>query len=976
MVAVGMIADRAYSIHELSTCSGDGWWVRKLVEVVSMIVLSKVFFFLTILLPNADPSKGAWADWTYWGVVLFFATFFLAVNVWPLGISCDELASMTEFCNEESIRTANLKKDCTLQGHTACQMLQLWMLVMPYVLPQFDCWSYTFVWLVFIYTGCSWVYDAFSGEMIHEDDLPLHFVLLGVTACLGTMKKYFLEKGLRRQFRIDYEEKKVLEDLYNVFDGMVPSYVIPRMLREDTIADPIDRVTILFVLIVIDDSAHSMDPKKTLADLNQIFGRMDEICAKYQVTKIETVAEEYVACVGVLPKDHGEIGDKAHYDKLLVRMFLAASEILDMENQDFRMGGQKVQLKMGTHTGKIIAGVIGKKLPRFRLFGDTINTSARMMQKSKPGNLMFGEETNQVLPSCIPARKGEKVVMKGKGEVEVYYFDRAGFQAAEAKRLLEEKGTEEPRAKTGEDERQQEVNEVIQQVFDSSEPTGWLLSHKEGFTNDTAELANPNTKMFSEAEFQSSFHCEAFVRKFRSRLHRQVLLMAGATLFDLFHMEHTRAWEVKDKGSGFIPNAKDGGRFQVLLGCRMACLVLALLWSVMAKLRTDWMMENVTLVQWGVVGTSSVVCTLMFVSYDALVFPQITKSYEEMHFLEYLNQQLSLVFVLAFFIVTNTHPTLFVQSLVFLPAGVVFMAIRDKTSLYISNIGRVVFLCTVAISCMLAHELEQTSRARFKAKRRVQRTQERIEYVLNSLMPKAVLEERKSRPGADLSKFCHLYEHATITQSDLCGFTQLAATKTPAEVVDFVADLFGRFDVQTDKYGVYKVETVGDAYIAGMAENTLTTENSVLKVVQFGLAMIEETSAWAAALGVQVTCRVGVHHGECVGGIVGKGMQRYHLFGALMNQVDTLEATSREGITQISKACKEALVRELAKKDVTEEAESMRILVEAFPGAIQRKDEKLTTSKGEEHLYSEVGGGTYLIYKDAAAAAGAGAAPG
>ncbi|OLP72096.1 hypothetical protein AK812_SmicGene48283, partial [Symbiodinium microadriaticum] len=46
----------------------------------------------------------------------------------------------------------------------------------------------------------------------------------------------------------------------------------------------------------------------------------------------------------------------AHYDKLLMRMFLAASEILDMENQDFRMGGQKVQLKMGTHTGKIIAG--------------------------------------------------------------------------------------------------------------------------------------------------------------------------------------------------------------------------------------------------------------------------------------------------------------------------------------------------------------------------------------------------------------------------------------------------------------------------------------------------------------------------------------------------------------------------------------------------------------------------------------------
>ncbi|CAE7234113.1 gcy-14, partial [Symbiodinium microadriaticum] len=438
MVAAGMILDRAYSIHELSTCSGDGWWLRKLVEAASIAVLSKVFFFLAILMPNADATQGSWADRTYWAILFFFAAFFLAVNVHPLGMSCDDVAGMSTWCSDPSIATAATKKDCTLQGHTACQMLQLWMLVMPYVLPQFDCWSYTFVWLVFIYTGCSWLYTVVFDERVHVDDLPLHFILLAVTACLGTMKKYFLEKGLRRQFRIDYEEKKVLEDLYNVFDGMVPTYVIPRMLREETIADPIERVTILFVLIVIDDSAHSMDPKKTLADLNQIFGRMDEICAKYQVTKIETVAEEYVACVGVLPKDHGEMGDKAHYDKLLMRMFLAASEILDMENQDFRMGGQKVQLKMGTHTGKIIAGVIGKKLPRFRLFGDTINTSARMMQKSKPGQLMFGEETNQVLPSCIPSQKGEKVMMKGKGEVEVYYFDRAAFQAAEAKRLLED----------------------------------------------------------------------------------------------------------------------------------------------------------------------------------------------------------------------------------------------------------------------------------------------------------------------------------------------------------------------------------------------------------------------------------------------------------------------------------------------------------------------------------------------------------
>ncbi|CAE7876403.1 ANKRD50 [Symbiodinium sp. KB8] len=217
----------------------------------------------------------------------------------------------------------------------------------------------------------------------------------------------------------------------------------------------------------------------------------------------------------------------------------------------------------------------------------------------------------------------------GSTEVEVVEFpdndypdyesDQSGLQRLF--KLLVKQGnqdTEESQAKKSEDERQQEVNEVIQQVFDSSEPTGWLLSHKEGFTDDAQELAKPNSKMFSEVpEAKVAVILEllkAFVRKFRSRLHRQALLMAAVTFCDLFLMEWMKAYQVQDKGSGFLPNTKNGGRFQVLLGCR--------------DLATDWMMENVALVQWGVVATSTIVSALMFVSYDALVFPQITKSPE------------------------------------------------------------------------------------------------------------------------------------------------------------------------------------------------------------------------------------------------------------------------------------------------------------------------------------------------------------
>eukprot|EP00434_Breviolum_minutum_P015297 symbB.v1.2.013481.t1/scaffold954.1/size149253/8 len=97
-------------------------------------------------------------------------------------------------------------------------------------------------------------------------------------------------------------------------------------------------------------------------------------------------------------------------------------------------------------------------------------------------------------------------------------------------------------------------------------------------------------------------------------------------------------------------------------------------------------------------------------------------------------------------------------------------------------------------------------------------------------------------------------------------------------------------------------------------------------------------------------------------------MQRYHLFGSFMSELDTLEATSREGVTQISRACKDAIVREhlerLGEKATLTDGAALEKLQKEFEGAVERTDIKLTTSKGEEHDYNEVGGRTYLIYKD------------
>merc|ERR1712217_112737 len=154
-----------------------------------------------------------------------------------------------------------------------------------------------------------------------------------------------------------------------------------------------------------------------------------------------------------------------------------------------------------------------------------------------------------------------------------------------------------------------------------------------------------------------------------------------------------------------------------------------------------------------------------------------------------------------------------------------------------------------------------------------------------------------------------------------------------------------------DKYGMYKVETVGDAYIAGQAEPPLTDRNSPVDVILFGLEMIKATHEWSRNMGEHVSCRVGVHHGKCIGGIVGTEMQRYHLFGSLLTGLEVLESTAPEGKVQVSSACKEA-----AEQHMQQQGMQSKIIVQ-----FRERTEQLKTSKGEVHNCEEVGGPTFVI---------------
>jgi class 3 adenylate cyclase len=146
-------------------------------------------------------------------------------------------------------------------------------------------------------------------------------------------------------------------------------------------------------------------------ELNDIFGRFDEIVEEAGVEKIETIGDAYVAASGL-----GE-GVAEH----AINCITAAQQMLYYLEERNRKHEIKWSMRVGIHSGPIVAGVVGKKKFRYDLFGDTINTASRMESSGEPGKINISGPTYQLVKNDIDCEYRGEIHAKGKGEIEMYF---------------------------------------------------------------------------------------------------------------------------------------------------------------------------------------------------------------------------------------------------------------------------------------------------------------------------------------------------------------------------------------------------------------------------------------------------------------------------------------------------------------------------------------------------------------------------
>lgn len=173
-----------------------------------------------------------------------------------------------------------------------------------------------------------------------------------------------------------------------------------------------ESVTVLFAdLVGFTELGHSLSPEALVSLIDRYYRAFDEIIAQCGLEKIKTIGDSYM-CAGGLPEPNPQHA---------TLVFEAACQMLRWVEQDgVGTSYAHLQLRIGMHSGPVVAGVAGKTKYVYDIWGDTVNIAARMEQFGVAGRINFSETTRLLLGDTVAVEQREPVEVKGLGVTNMY----------------------------------------------------------------------------------------------------------------------------------------------------------------------------------------------------------------------------------------------------------------------------------------------------------------------------------------------------------------------------------------------------------------------------------------------------------------------------------------------------------------------------------------------------------------------------
>ena len=237
-----------------------------------------------------------------------------------------------------------------------------------------------------------------------------------------------------------------------------------------------------------------------------------------------------------------------------------------------------------------------------------------------------------------------------------------------------------------------------------------------------------------------------------------------------------------------------------------------------------------------------------------------------------------------------------------LAAGIIITAAHEEAIRYCLPTDMFVvqnffILSTLISGAAVSYLLESLFRTQFLTNRQLDAERRRANDLIEALFPTRIAE----RLEAGEKVIAESHAEASVLFSDLVGFTTLTEKLCPGQLVEVLNDYFSMLDQLTEKHGVEKIKTIGDAYmvVSGLSESE---RNTAEHIADFALEMRDAIQEYAEQHHFPLALRIGISTGQVISGVIGLKKPSFDLWGETVNLASRMESHSEPGQIQVSEA--------------------------------------------------------------------------
>eukprot|EP00931_Biecheleriopsis_adriatica_P055450 TRINITY_DN32790_c0_g1_i1.p1 TRINITY_DN32790_c0_g1~~TRINITY_DN32790_c0_g1_i1.p1 ORF type:complete len:1141 (-),score=211.37 TRINITY_DN32790_c0_g1_i1:54-3476(-) len=757
--------------------------------------------------------------------------------------------------------------------------------------------------------------------------LPAVILFSQFVLTAGRDRMMRIDMLLRERLRAQRTELKMevrkSEDLLKCM--LPPSIIACLMLGEPVHPEYKNEVTVIFAQ-VCDFSliCEQLTPAAVLEVLNAVYSKLDSICDSHHVYKVETVGDVYMAVVGC-PEDEDNNAEVAAQFALAAQagvaalqeriraMLKGAKDVCREHASILSANDLELKIRIGLHTGKIRAGIVGIDKPRYKLFGDTVNTASRMESTCPPGKIQMSQSTLDSLPPDAFETDGPNhVPVKGKGSLSTWFlkgyapgFDGSLRRSAHSLSSLAVVHTRtlSPKAQraslqSSNSSSSNFLRTVVGGLIENLSSQMMDPQLREGSV-DLTDIASRTKRWFIDFDsWWLMVEDESKTPGMLASLHEDTADFLAATanqrmtkalsLISMWHVALSCAF-----GLDLALDLTSGENSEYRAG------VLLRSWGIQV---VGWLHTRLVLSKKRFAAYGQLITVSMLLLQCASIVAASAMIYDN---------ELSLHILFGFYALFSNSCRMGLRLLICdlaLGAWLVIEYIRcgqevgsRPVELVGFNFGLFILnACGLRMQEHLHHCANFYHRRVDKKIKFIDETRQGSKAILANLLPPHVVE----KVSLGVSPIAEPYEDVTIIFTDIKGFTAFCSGITPMELVELLNSLYSAFDEVIMTWGLHKVEVIGDAYFissgcpAKPGEATLCAGDHAMRAVEVALALLRVMPAVCDDSSVQM--RVGLHTGDVIAGVVGKKGPRYQLFGPTVEYANFMESTGVPGRVQIS----------------------------------------------------------------------------